>query len=311
MFQKKTMNKFKSIIGLTCVMLLSYSCAEESNSKSGKNIVCTTGLIADAMQNILPKNYQISELMGPGVDPHTYKSKTSDLKGMMKADAIVYNGIHFEANLIDAIHNLEKTQFVVGLGNIVPKEKLRATTEFGTAFDPHFWHDVNLFAVSIELASRKFIQQFPEDSAYIDSSTAVYLKVLAETEAYVSDQMATIPDSLRVLVTAHDAFGYFGRAFNLEVIGVQGLSTASDISIRGITNLTEYIFSRKIPAIFVENSVSEKNIKSITEGCISKGHNIKQGGVLYSDGLGDVKSGASTYVDMIKANTNTIVKALK
>lgn len=305
--------KLLQYILIGSISIFTISCGGDAPEKTSanKSVVCTTGVISDAMSNILPASYSITSMMGPGVDPHTYKSKSSDLKKMMAADIIVYNGIHFEANLIDAIHNLSKSTTVVGLGNIVPEERLRSSTEFGNNFDPHFWHDVNLFAKSIDLAAKKFIQKFPKDSTYIDSASAVYLNALKATEKYVSEQMALIPDSSRVMITAHDAFGYFGRAFNIEVKGVQGISTSSDISIRGITELTDYIVSKKIPAIFVENSVSEKNINSVSEGCTSKGHQLKQGGTLYSDGLGDEASGADTYIKMIKKNTNTIVTALK
>jgi len=306
------MKQLIQYIPIIAILSITISCGVESaKSSNQKIVVCTTGTIADAMGNILPVSFKIKTLMGPGVDPHTYKSKSSDLKSMLTADAIVYNGIHFEANLHDAIHNLSKSIFVVGLGDIVPQEKLINTTDFGNAYDPHFWHDVHLFSTSVKLASVLFTKQFPDDKNYIDSATTIYLNDLAKTEAYVKNAMEVIPDSLRVMVTAHDAFNYYGRAFNIEVIGVQGINTAADISIRGITDLTDLIVARKIPAIFVENSVSEKNIKSVSEGCAAKGHILKQGGTLFSDGIGDKKSGADSYIKMIKTNTNTIVEALK
>ena len=305
---KKTIKIY--LLSFLTVSLL--SCQENSDSSDNKKIkvICTTGIIADAIQKILPPYFEVTSLMGPGVDPHTYKSKTSEIKTMMTADAIVYNGIHFEANLIDAITEIGKTGFVVSLGDIVPEQRLRKTTEFGTDYDPHFWHDVNLFATSIELAGKQFSEKFTSSKNHIDSATAAYTKDLYAIESYVQGEMTKIPDSSRVLITAHDAFGYYGRAFKIEVKGVQGISTASDISIRGITELTDFIVSRNIPSIFVENSVSEKNINSIKEGCKAKGLNLKIGGPLFSDGLGDAKSGAETYIKMIKKNTNTIVGGL-
>jgi len=284
-------------------------CGEKKENKKIK-IICTTGVIADAISNILPPNFEVSSLMGPGVDPHTYKSKTSDMKRMMKADVIVYNGIDFESNLIDAIKEIEKTGTVISLGDIVPKKRLRKTTDFGSAYDPHFWHDVNLFAESIKLAGKQFSKKFPNSKKYIDSATNSYVNKLIKTEKYVRNEIAKVPISSRVLITAHDAFGYYGRLFKIEVKGLQGISTASDISIRGITELTDFIVSRNIPSIFVENSVSQKNINSVIEGCKSKGLNLRIGGTLYSDGLGDAKSGAETYIKMIRKNTNTIVSGL-
>ncbi len=306
---------FKTTIKIYLLSFLTISllsCGGNSDYSDNKKIkvICTTGVIADAIQKILPPNFEVTSLMGPGVDPHTYKSKTSEIKTMMNADAVVYNGIHFETNLIDAITEIGKTGFVLSLGDIVPKERLRKTTDFGTNYDPHFWHDVNLFATSIELAGKQFSEKFINSKTQIDSATAAYTESLYELESYVQNEMAKIPDSSRVLITAHDAFGYYGRAFKIEVKGVQGISTASDISIRGITELTDFIVSRNIPSIFVENSVSQKNINSIKEGCKAKGLNLKIGGPLFSDGLGDVQSGAENYIKMIKKNTNTIVGGL-
>ena len=306
------MNKITNYIAIFALITTTFSCAGDETTRTNEKIViCTTETISDAIKNILPSTFKVKALMGPGVDPHTYKSKSSDLKGLLSADAIVYNGIHFEANLVDAIHNMSKKQFVIGLGNILPQERLRSTTDFGTAYDPHYWHDVNLFATSINMASKLFVKQFPQNAHFIDSATSVYIAKLKKTEEFVTNQLKLIPDSSRVIITAHDAFGYYGRAFNIEVKGVQGISTSADISIRGITDLTDFIVDRKIKAIFVENSVSEKNIKKVSEGCEAKGHILKQGGTLFSDGLGDEKSGANTYIKMIKKNTTTIVEALK
>ena len=306
------MNLIKQIsVGfLILIMLFIGGCGDKKPTSEKKSIICTTNVIADAISNILPPNFEVISLMGPGVDPHTYKSKTSEIKNMQDADVIIYNGIDFESNLIDAIEEIGKSGFVISLGDLVPKNRLRKTTDFGSAYDPHFWHDVNLFSTSVGMAGEQLSQKFPNSKEYIDSATAAYTKKLLETESYVLSQISKIPNNARVLITAHDAFGYFGRSFGIEVKGIQGISTASDISIRGITELTDFIVSRNIPSIFVENSVSQKNIKSVIEGCASKGLNLTIGGTLYSDGLGDMNSGADTYIKMITKNTNSIVSAL-
>ena len=310
--RKKKMNLIKQIpVGCFILLILILSsCRDNKPTSEKKNIICTTNVIADAISNILPANFEVKSLMGPGVDPHTYKSKTSEIKNMKDADVIVYNGIDFESNLIDAIEEIGKSGFVISLGDLVPKDRLRKTTDFGSAYDPHFWHDVNLFATSVGLAGEQLSAKFPNSKKYIDSATASYTKKLLETESYVRSEISKIPSNARVLITAHDAFGYYGRTFGIQVKGIQGISTASDISIRGITELTDFIVSRNIPSIFVENSVSQKNIRSIIEGCQSKGLKLTIGGTLYSDGLGDVKSGADTYIKMITKNTNAIVSAL-
>lgn len=302
--------KYNWLIYLTSLFVGFTSCGDEQQSNK-KTILCTTNVIADAISNIVPPSFEVVSLMGPGVDPHTYKSKTSELKKMTQADVVIYNGIDFESNLIEAIENIGKNKPVISLGDLVPKDRLRKTTEFGSAYDPHFWHDVNLFATSIKIAGEKLSKQFPNSKKYIDSATNAYTLELFETEKYVRDEVKKIPSNARVLITAHDAFGYYGMAFGLDVKGLQGISTASDISIRGITDLTQFIVSSKIPSIFVENSVSQKNIKAVIEGCKSKNWDLSIGGTLYSDGLGDSSSGANTYIKMIRKNTNTIVSALE
>ena len=302
--------KYTWFISMSLLFIVVTSCGDEKQSNQ-KTILCTTNVIADAVSNIVPSSFEVISLMGPGVDPHTYKSKTSEIKKMTESDVIIYNGIDFESNLIEAIENIGKKKPVISLGDLVPKNRLRKTTEFGSSYDPHFWHDVNLFATSIKIAGKKLSKQFPNSKKYIDSATNAYTLKLYETEKYVHDELSKIPNNSRVLITAHDAFGYYGKAFDIDVKGIQGISTASDISIRGITDLTQFIVSNKIPAIFVENSVSQKNIKSVIEGCKSKNWNLSVGGTLYSDGLGDSSSGANTYIKMIRKNTNTIVSALE
>jgi manganese/zinc/iron transport system substrate-binding protein len=310
--RKNKMNLIKQIsVGFSILIMgITVGCGDKKPTSEKKSVICTTNVIADAISNILPPTFEVKSLMGPGVDPHTYKSKTSEIKNMQDADVIVYNGIDFESNLIDAIEEIGRSGFVISLGGLVPKDRLRKTTDFGSSYDPHFWHDVNLFSTSVSMAGEQLSQKFPNSKEYIDSATAVYTKKLLETENYVRSQVSKIPTNARVLITAHDAFGYFGRSFGIEVKGIQGISTASDISIRGITELTDFIVTRSIPSIFVENSVSQKNIKSVIEGCESKGLNLTIGGTLYSDGLGDINSGAETYIKMITKNTNTIVSAL-
>ena len=308
--KKMKLRKYIPVGFFILIIGLLLSCGDNKPLSEKKTVICTTNVIADAISNILPPDFEVKSLMGPGVDPHTYKSKTSEIKNMKNADVIVYNGIDFESNLIDAIEEIGKSGFVISLGDLVPKDRLRKTTDFGSAYDPHFWHDVNLFSTSVSIAGSQLSVKFPDSKNYIDSATNSYTKKLLETESYVRSEIAKIPSNARVLITAHDAFGYFGRSFGIEVKGIQGISTASDISIRGITELTDFIVSRGIPAIFVENSVSQKNIKSVIEGCQSKGLNLSIGGTLYSDGLGDTESGADTYIKMIRKNTNAIVGGL-
>jgi manganese/zinc/iron transport system substrate-binding protein len=300
----------KKIIQILIISVLFTACANGSTNNSKIKIVCTTNIIAEGLTNIVPESFDVKALMGPGVDPHSYKSKTQDLKDMNNADILIYNGLHLEMNLMGALQQLSTKKFVINMGKSLPEEQLIQVADFANAYDPHFWHNVELFKLAIQNAAKQIASTYPTHKNYIDSAANNYIQKLTELHSWNQTQINKIPAKKRVLITAHDAFNYYGATYGIEVVGVQGISTASDISIRGITNLTNEIVSKQIPAVFIENSVSDKNIKSVIEGCKSKGLNLKQGGILYSDGLGDSLSNADTYIKMIKANTTTIVKAL-
>lgn len=296
-------------------IILSIVCFLGCTSKSGTNsntvkIVCTTNIIGNAIQNIVPPNFEIKTLMGPGVDPHSYKSTTNDLKAMSAADIIIYNGLHLEMNLISALEELSKTKLVINMGETINPKALITVSESSSVPDPHFWHDVDLFSIAVQNTALEIANKHPQYKSYIDSASNTYKLKLDTLTKWVKTNIDKIAKAKRIMITAHDAFNYYGKAYKLEVIGVQGISTASDISVRGITDLTQKIIDLKIPAIFMENSVSRKNINAVIEGCKAQGLNLKEGGVLFSDGLGDKNSNADTYIKMIKHNTTTIVKAL-
>lgn len=302
---------FKQVGFVICTVLTSGCSNENATSNSKVQVVCTTGLIADAISNILPENYEITALMPAGVDPHTYKSTTKDLKALSNADIIVYNGIHFEANLVDAIEELGKQKLTLPLGELVDEKKLISTSDFGASHDPHFWHDIQLFKESIEAAGKKLASTYSQDSLTIAQNTLAYSEKLNKTWTSSDSLIQLIPETQRTLITAHDAFSYYGRLFNIQVKAVQGVSTATEAGLRDITLLTDFIVNNSIPAVFVENSVSDRAIKSIIEGVESKNQKLILGGTLYSDGLGDTQSGAETYIKMILKNTTTISEALR
>ena len=292
---------FKYLILIT----LMWSCNNSTSSK--KIIVSTTSIAGDIVEHILPPGYV---LMGPGVDPHLYKSKSGDHTLLNKADVIVYSGLHLEGKMTDALNSLSQTKTVINLSNGIDPKNLITSVDFGGSFDPHFWFDIDLFMESVKHCSKLLMLKFPNDSVAIKTNTTKYLLELDSTQKYLAQKVSELPKEKRVLITAHDAFSYFGKKYNFTVKGIQGASTASEAGLKDITLLVDYIIEHKVRSIFVESSVSERNINAIIEGCKSKNYPIKLGGTLYSDALGDKKSGAGTYSGMTKHNINVICNAL-
>lgn len=297
------MTKFK-IITLFAIATLNFAC----DSEEQVDILSTTNIVADVVNNIKPPSLS---LMGPGTDPHLYKSKSGDHLKMNQAKTIIYSGLHLEGKLTEALEHLSKQKTVVPLSAGIPESKLIVSEDFGGKADPHFWFDIDLMKLAVLQVSESLQMSFPEHVADIQNNTNRYVEKLDSTNESLEQVVNELSVEQRVLVTAHDAFGYFGKRYNFKVIGIQGASTASEAGLRDISNLVEYIVENKVPAIFVESSVSERNVNAIIEGCKNKNWDLKLGGTLYSDALGDENSPASNYLNMMDHNVNTIVSALK
>lgn len=282
--------------------------APKEGSKKLK-IVCTTGIIADAVNKITNDSCIVISLMGPGTDPHLFKPTKESLDHLASADIIVSNGLHLEGRMQDVLHNMERTKKVIFLGEALTKDELLYGDENQKIPDPHIWFDVSIWNTAISYLGDELIKEAPK-CTNIDALEA-YKKQLNDLDSWVSTEMNSIPEPQRVLITAHDAFSYFGRAYNTEVIGLQGISTMAEYGIRDVTNLVDLVISRNIKAVFVETSVSSRSIEAVIAGCKDQGFDVKEGGTLYSDALGGKDSGAETYIEMVKANVSTIKKALK
>ena len=290
-------------------LLFLFSCAS-NNLVEEKNIVCTTSIIYDVTKNIVPNNFRVTSLMGPGVDPHLYKSKSNDYELFKKSSTLINNGLHLEGRLTEVFEHLKKEKTVLSLSDGIAKENLITVTVTENVYDPHIWMDIELMKNGIIHLSNSLQKQYPVEKLEIDSLTKNYILKLEETNHYIDSLFELIPIENKILITAHDAFSYFGKAHNIQVRSIQGISTMSESGLREITELIDYIAENKIPAIFSENSVSPKNINAVMEGCRNKGWNVKVGGELYSDALGGPSSGADTYLQMLKGNALTIYKGL-
>lgn len=298
-----------------CLLALLLSCSSGSDTADNKPhklvIVTTTGMIGDAVKNLVGDSTEVISLMGPGVDPHLYKATQGDLERLQQADVIVYNGIHLEGKMSEILEKLASKKIVIAMGDGIPKEKLRLLDANAQVYDPHIWFDVALWKEAVAAMAKTLAAKQSTLAATINKNSIGYLTQLDNLHAEVKTNMASIPKDQRVLITAHDAFGYFGLAYDTEVKGLQGISTVSDFGLNDVTQLVNLIVERKIKSVFVETSVSDQSIKAVLDGCRQKGHNIAIGGTLFSDAMGAADTPEGTYQGMVRKNVATIVAALK
>jgi manganese/zinc/iron transport system substrate-binding protein len=272
-------------------------------------VVATTGMVADLVENVGGDRVSVTALMGPGVDPHLYKASEGDVRLLTGADMICYTGLHLEAKLGDILEQLEG-QVTVAVTNGIPADELLDWENSGT-HDPHVWFDVQLWIKALHTIHEALLAIDPAGKADYDANAALYEAELVELDAYVREQAMSLPEERRVLVTAHDAFRYFGRAYGFEVLGLQGISTEAQAGLADVQRLAKLIAERRIPAIFVESSVSQRNIEAVQQAVNARGWKVLVGGSLYSDAMGDRGTEAGTYLGMVRHNINTIVGALK
>ena len=307
------MNPLKLLIALVVLGSMFQSCSdsESTANKSQKlHVVVTTAMIADLVQNVGGDSIEVTAIMGPGVDPHLYKATQGDLKKLRLADIVVYNGLHLEGKMGEVLEKMSATKSVIAVTEGLYKDFFISDTLFQGNYDPHIWFDVQLWKRCIPGVLQVLQNNDSANSEYFASQANRYSARLDSLHVWANSEIALIPRDKRVLVTAHDAFGYFGRAYGIQVRGLQGISTLSEFGLKDRIELIDFILEKQIPAVFVESSVPEKNIKSIVEGCQLKGHTISIGGNLFSDAMGASGTKEGTYIGMVTHNVSTIVKAL-
>lgn len=301
------------------LLLLSgiWSCSEEGRNRAANDsgtplqIVATTGMIADALSEVAGEYATVEALMGPGVDPHLYKATQGDLNKLTQADAIFYNGLYLEGKIGEILSKLARMKPVVAVADSLPNAKLINSTDYVSAYDPHVWFDVALWAEVAGIIGEAMAQIDPAHAAAYRSNTQAYQEELQALHQWVKAEIGAIPERQRVLITAHDAFEYFGRAYGIQVRGLQGISTVSEYGLRDVTELVDFITARGIKAVFVESSVPAKALEAVIEGAKQQGHTAEIGGTLYSDAMGAAGTPAGTYPGMVRANVKTITEALK
>ena len=303
------------ILAFLSILIIGCSSNDSANTnntgKQGINIVATTGMIADMVSEIGGDKVSVKGLMGPGVDPHLYKASAGDVALLSKADVIFYNGLHLEGKMAEIFEQMNKRGIsTVAVADGVDRNDLLAPPEFKGNYDPHIWFDVDLWSDTVGTVKEKLIEMDPQNAQEYRNNAEAYLIELSELNEYVQERANSLPKDKRVLITAHDAFNYFGRGYGFEVKGLQGISTESEAGTADVQGLAATIVERQIPAIFVESSVPPRYIEAVQAAVKSKGFDVRVGGELFSDAMGNPGTPEGNYIGMVHHNINTIVDAL-
>lgn len=300
------------LTALLAILTLAGCRAVDQPADDRPRVLATIGMIGDLARRIAGDAAVVETLMGPGVDPHLFKASASDVTRLSAADIILYNGLFLEGKLVEVLKKMPPTgkRQVVQVTAAIAKDRLIAPTGENAHHDPHVWNDVPLWAETIAPIEAALAKRLPAEKERFAARAAALRRELNELDVWVKAEIAKIPESRRVLVTAHDAFEYFGRRYGLEVRGLQGISTATEAGVRDVDELAAFIVSRALPAIFVESSVPKKAIEALQAACKSKGHTVVIGGELFSDAMGAAGTPEGTYPGMIRYNVNTVVRAL-
>lgn len=299
------MNKTQLLI----LIIFISSCHSKKKDDGKLNVVTTTTIITDLVTNVGGNKINVQGLMGSGVDPHLYKASEGDVHKLVNADIIFFNGLHLEGKLIGVFEKMvHKTP--IALAQEIDKSTLIGSDYFASNYDPHVWFNIEYFKEFTQKVTSVLCNENPENCEFFIENKKIYLDKLNTLQIAIKNIIKTLPKEKRILVTAHDAFNYFGKNYDFEVVGLQGLSTATEAGVKDVQKLAAYIIEKQVKAIFVESSVPLRTIEALKEAVNSKGHDVIIGGTLYSDALGSAGTIEGTYIGMFEYNVNTIVNAL-
>lgn len=273
-------------------------------------VVATTGMIADAVRVLAGDLVELKALMGPGIDPHAYRQTRTDILAMARADLVLWHGLYLEAQMEGFFADLSRKRNVVAVAETLERSSLRGHDDYSDKYDPHVWMNPALWSDVVTEVARALTEAHPDAGEQIAANHRAYLAELTALADYADTTLAKVPAEARVLLTAHDAFGYFGDAYGFEVMGIQGISTESEAGLDRIRNLVAMLVERQIKAVFVESSVSDRNIRALIEGAAAQGHEVVIGGELFSDAMGPQGTYEGTYIGMIDHNVTSIAAAL-
>lgn len=302
------MRFFATLVALISAILL--HTPRDAGAETPLNVVATTGMIADAARQVGGDMVEVRGLMGPGVDPHAYRQTRSDIVAMTRADLVLWHGLYLEAQMESFFADLSRKRTVVAVAEGIDPARLRGHDDYDDKFDPHVWMDPDLWRDVVLAVEAALSDLRPEQADLFAANAARHLTELEALARYADTTMAKVPQEARVLISAHDAFGYFGARYGFEVLGIQGISTESEAGLNRIAELVDLLVERRIPAVFVESSVSDRSIRALVEGARAQGHEVQIGGELFSDAMGPEGTYEGTYLGMIDHNVTVIAGAM-
>ncbi|MGJ8636793.1 MAG: metal ABC transporter solute-binding protein, Zn/Mn family [Phycisphaerales bacterium] len=307
-------------ISLSILPILLVSCGEsvtekkssqEPQSVSKLTIVTTTGMITDPASRIAGDHARVSGLIGSGIDPHLYKPTRTDISKLSSADVVLYSGLMLEGRMTDAFVRIASSGVIVKpVTELISEDALLSPPEFEGHHDPHLWMDPTAWSQAVEVITNTLMEADPHNAATYRIRADAYQTKLSSLDSYADHVLSSVPESQRILITAHDAFNYFGQRYNYQVVGIQGISTESEAGVRDIERIVNLIVENKVRAVFVETTVSDRNINALIAGAKARGHEVIIGGSLYSDAMGEPGTYEGTYIGMMDHNATTIARAL-
>jgi manganese/zinc/iron transport system substrate-binding protein len=304
-------NGSKLVVAVLAVCAIGCSGGGNDTATGKLKVTATTGMVAEIASRVGGEHVEVSHLMGPGVDPHLYKASEGDIARLAGAEVILYNGLNLEGKMGDIFVKMARTgHMTVAVTEGVDEALLREPPEFLGHYDPHVWFDISMWAQAVRPVAEVLTQLRPQYAEDFEANADAYVSELEQLHEYCRERIATIPKPQRVLITAHDAFGYFGRAYDMEVVGLQGISTSSEYGLKDVQRLVDLIAERQLKAVFIESSVPKRSIEAVVAGCRSRGHEVTIGGQLFSDAMGEEGTEAGTYSGMVRHNVETIVGSL-
>ncbi|WP_047415313.1 metal ABC transporter solute-binding protein, Zn/Mn family [Cellulophaga sp. Hel_I_12] len=293
-------------------LIFAFACKNSHEPLDNKlKVVTTTTMITDMVYNIGGDSIHIEGLMGSGVDPHLYKASEGDVSKLTSADVVFYSGLHLEGKLVDVFEKMNRSKSTIALADVLDKNKLISSEYFASNYDPHIWFNLRYWKQIANYLTEELGTLDPKNADFFEKNKIEYLKRLEVLETNIKNTIASLPEEKRILITAHDAFNYFGEEYGFEVVGLQGLSTATEAGVQDVQNLAKLIIDKKVKAIFVESSVPRRTIEALQQAVLAQGFQVEIGGTLYSDALGNAGTKEGTYMGMFEYNVNTIVNALK
>jgi manganese/zinc/iron transport system substrate-binding protein len=288
------------------------SCRIEPKEKHGPlHIVTTTGIIADGIERIVGDSAEVSCIMGPGTDPHIYKPAPGDIDLLEKADVIICNGLHLEGKMAEMLDKYSKEKPVLKVSDGIDKSLLLKSSDVADSYDPHIWFDPELWLAGLNYITKELGNLDTASASYFTGNLEIYRSEILEADEWIKNEIHQLDSLQKVLITSHDAFSYFGKRYGIEVKGIQGVSTLSEVGLKEISGMVDFIIQRNIPAIFIETSTSQKTAQSILDGCAVKNYSVILAGPLYSDALGEPDTEAGSYIGMLKENVKIIIAGLK